>query len=65
MTEWSNDQGCEIFFEELVAPGEHGNRTAGSTFSWWCRCGLNRDEYERLPGCVQAARAHIEEQPQP
>ena len=64
MTEWSNEQGCEIFFEELVAPGEHGERTAGSTFSWWCRCGLNRDEYERLPDCVTDARAHIEEEPQ-
>ncbi|MCY3919614.1 MAG: hypothetical protein OXG38_07405 [Chloroflexi bacterium] len=65
MPEWSNEQGCEIFFEELVAPGEHGERTAGGSFSWRCRCGLNRDEYERLADCVQAARSHIEEQPQP
>jgi len=65
MDPWSNEQGCEVFFEELDAPGEHGNRTAGSSFSWWCRCGLNRDEYERLADCVQDAQAHIEEEPTP
>ena len=65
MNDWSNAHGCEIFFEQLAAIDEHGNRTAGSTFSWWCRWGLERDEYERLPDCVRDARAHIEEQPQP
>ena len=65
MSTWSNERGCEVFFEELVAIDEHGERTAGSSFSWWCRCGLHRDEYDRLDACVREARAHIEETPQP
>ena len=61
MDPWSNDKGCEVFFEELVAIDEHGNQTAGQTYSWWCRCGLNRDQYDQLSACIDAARAHIEE----
>ena len=61
MDPWSNDKGCEIFFEELVAIDEHGNETAGQTYSRWCRCGLHRDQYEQLSECVRDARAHIEE----
>ena len=61
MDPWSNDQGCEISFEELVAIDEHGNMTAGRSYSWWRRCGLHRDQYKQLPDCVRDARAHIEE----
>ena len=61
MNPWSNDQGCEISFEELAVIDEHGNMTAGQTYSWWCRCGLSRDLYDDLPDCARDARAHIEE----
>ena len=61
MNHWSNDRGCEIFFEELVAIDQDGNQTAGRSYSWWCRCGLHRDQYKSLPDCVRDARAHIEE----
>ena len=61
MNPWSNDKGCEIFFEQLAATDEHGNETARQTYSCWCRRGLNRDLYEELSECVRDARAHIEE----
>ena len=56
-----NDKGCDIHFERLASIDEHGNETGYATYSWWCRCGLYRDDYERLYDCVHDARAHIGE----
>lgn len=60
-TPWLNDSGCDISFEKLAAINEHGNEIGYATYSWWCRCGLHRDDHEQLDDCVRDARAHIEE----
>ena len=61
MNPWSNERGCEIFFEKTAGIDEHGNETGYATYSWWCACNRSRDDYERLDACVRDARDHIEE----
>ena len=61
MPPWINDRGCQIFFERLASIDEHGAETGYVSYSWWCTCNRSQDDYERLPDCVESARAHIEE----
>jgi hypothetical protein len=61
MNPWSNENGCEIFFEELAAIDEHGADAAPSAYRYHCAaCGCDRDEYKSLADCVRDARRHIE-----
>lgn len=61
MNPWSNDDGCEIFFEKVASITEQGEETGYATYAWRCACNRRRDDYESLPECVRDARAHIEE----